>query len=107
MITHIYESCEGKSTPNQPLLRDIFDQLDLKQDGLLDLSEWMHSFTVDKTLVKEEFLFGEQIQDSGRPKGLPIPFTYTKEYIELLGRIAKNRKPLLLNYNSLDKDKTG
>lgn len=52
LLSRIYEG----APPSHLLARDLFDLLDLKQDGFLDAHEWSHAFALAKPLAQERFL---------------------------------------------------
>ncbi len=35
---------ETKTPPNYVLLKSIFDYIDIRKDGLIDLNEWLKTF---------------------------------------------------------------
>jgi hypothetical protein len=33
-----------EESPSFPIIRDLFDYIDLRRDGIIDMNEWMQSF---------------------------------------------------------------
>lgn len=62
-----------------PILKDLFDQVDIKKDGILDFNEWARTFLKEKVS-----LFN----------GKTSLWIASKEYNSLQGLIGKNRKAL-------------
>ena len=59
LLDHIYVKCEKASIPNHPTARDMFEMIDIKQDGVIDFYEWRQSFNLEKFNSREDFLFGK------------------------------------------------
>ncbi len=49
IIVSMYEK-ETKPIPNYPLMKAAFDSIDLRKDGVLDISEWLKAFSVIEVL---------------------------------------------------------
>jgi Ca2+-binding EF-hand superfamily protein len=39
---------ETRSTPNFALIKNAFDYIDIKKDGLIDINEWSRAFAMTK-----------------------------------------------------------
>lgn len=35
-----------EETPSFPLIKDMFDFIDIRKDGIIDMNEWMQSFRI-------------------------------------------------------------
>ena len=43
LVSNMYKN-ETKTPPNYVLLKSIFDYIDIRKDGLIDLNEWLKTF---------------------------------------------------------------
>ena len=43
MVTKLFQLAR-EETPSFPLIKDMFDFIDIRRDGIIDMSEWMQSF---------------------------------------------------------------
>lgn len=43
MVSKVYE-CAHLKTPNYPVVKDLFDQIDVRKDGVIDWKEWIMTF---------------------------------------------------------------
>lgn len=109
LVTRLFPLGTGGGVPTSAIARDLFDQIDIKSDGLIDIHEWVQAFKIDKLVAKDQFLYGEQMPDS-RKKELhtyPLPYQQTKPYLELLEAVGKNIKQLRLMFRQLDEKQSG
>jgi hypothetical protein len=71
--------------PAYPVLKDLFDVIDIRQDGLIDLTEWQQTFG--------------RVTDGGNQLSIkPTSLTTwenSAEYEQIGTKIAKNRKQLI------------
>lgn len=37
---------DGSDIPSYTVSKDLFDQIDLKKDGIIDKDEWLHAFVI-------------------------------------------------------------
>ena len=57
-MQYIYVEREGKQAPAQQLALDIYEQIDIKQDGLIDIYEWSKTFQIDTVTGRDDFMAG-------------------------------------------------
>lgn len=83
LMLKLYELA-GEKAPTYPVIKDIFDTIDVRKDGILDLNEWQQTF-------------GLVTEGNNKLSIKPTPLTQwenTREF-GLMGQlIAKNRKLL-------------
>ncbi len=88
---------ETKTPPNYVLLKSIFDYIDIRKDGLIDLNEWLKTFNyteVNLSLIQSS-LEKKTLNDT-EAKELRIWET-SKEMSNLYQLINKNRKQIREN----------
>lgn len=56
MINHLYSSLK-KDLPNYPIIKDLFDQIDIRKDGIIDFNEWSKTFLQDKNFSANKLNF--------------------------------------------------
>jgi hypothetical protein len=54
IVTDLFER-ESKPAPNFALLRNAYDYIDLRKDGIIDFNEWLKAFSM--TEVNSFFYF--------------------------------------------------
>lgn len=81
--------------PAYPVIKDLFDAIDIRKDGIIDLSEWQQTFG----FVNE----GSQ-KLTIKPNPLAL-WENTREYVRIGTLIARNRKLLKDKFDSISKDK--
>lgn len=52
--------------PNYPIIKDLFDHIDIKKDGIIDLTEWSKTFMSGNASSNGNF-FSSSLLDLGRP----------------------------------------
>ena len=74
----------GERIPSYPVIKDLFDTIDIRKDGIIDLSEWQQTFGF--------------VQEGGKKHTIkPNPLALwenTREYARIGTLIARNRKLL-------------
>jgi hypothetical protein len=74
----------GDRVPSYPIIKDLFDTIDIRKDGIIDLSEWQQTFG-----------FITEGSTKLTIKTTPMSsWETTKEYARIGSLIAKNRKLL-------------
>lgn len=58
MVYELYKK-ESRTLPNYSIIKNSFEFLDLRKDGVLDINEWSKSFTLAQvnTLLLISYLF--------------------------------------------------
>lgn len=74
----------GDKVPAYPVIKDLFDTIDIRKDGIIDLSEWQQTFGFvlegnNKLTIKATSL---------------AQWENTREYAKMCTLIARNRKLL-------------
>jgi hypothetical protein len=82
--------------PAYPVIKDLFDAIDIRKDGIIDLSEWQQTFGV----VQE----GNN-KLSIKPNPLAM-WENSREYTRIGTLIARNRKLLKDKFDSISKGMT-
>lgn len=49
MVHELYEK-ETRNKPNFSMIKNAFEYLDLRKDGVIDLNEWSKSFSLSEVL---------------------------------------------------------
>ncbi len=49
IIISMYDR-ETKPAPNYPIIKGAFDAIDLRKDGIIDMSEWLKAFSVTEVI---------------------------------------------------------
>ena len=83
----------GDRIPSYPVIKDLFDTIDIRKDGIIDLSEWQQSFG----LVTEG---NSKLSIKATPTST---FDNTRDYSGIGSHIAKNRKLLREKFEKLIK----
>jgi hypothetical protein len=84
LVTKVHE-LGNLTVPAYPVMKDLFDLIDIRQDGLIDLTEWQQTFG----RVTE----GNN-QMTLKPTALAT-WENSEEYKAIGNKIAKNRKQLI------------
>jgi len=124
MTTKLYQLAK-QEVPPFPIIKDMFDFLDIRKDGIIDMTEWMQSFrlietdaigntektelpsrraaTVDvKKLTKTYFPSAQGLPTVQPPTALSVSaWECSKEYEKILKIIGKNRKGLINTFEDL------
>lgn len=79
--------------PSYPVIKDLFDTIDIRKDGIIDLSEWQQTFG----LVTEG---NSKLSIKAKPTST---FDNTRDYSRIGSHIAKNRKLLREKFEKLIK----
>jgi hypothetical protein len=74
----------GDKIPSYPVIKDLFDTIDIRKDGIIDLSEWQQTFG---------FVAEGNTKLTIKPSPLSL-WENTREYQRIGTLIAKNRKLL-------------
>jgi len=74
----------GDRIPAYPVIKDLFDTIDIRKDGIIDLSEWQQTFGI----VTEG---NNKLSIKATPMAI---WENTREYTRVGTLIAKNRKLL-------------
>jgi len=75
----------GEKAPTYPVIKDLFDTIDIRKDGMLDLHEWQQTF-------------GQVGQANSRISIKTTALSLwenTREYGQICSLMAKNRKLLI------------
>ena len=86
----------GDRIPAYPVIKDLFDTIDIRKDGIIDLSEWQQTFG----LVTEG---SNKLSIKATPMSI---WENTREYARIGTLIAKNRKLLREQFEKLVGDST-
>jgi hypothetical protein len=81
----------GDRIPAYPVIKDLFDTIDIRKDGIIDLSEWQQTF-------------GQVTEGSNKLTIKATPMSIwenTREYDRIGYLIAKNRKLLKEQFEKL------
>ena len=81
----------GDRIPSYPVIKDLFDTIDIRKDGIIDLSEWQQTFG----LVTEG---NSKLSIKATPTST---FDNTRDYARIGSLIAKNRKLLRENFEKI------
>jgi hypothetical protein len=68
--------------PAYPIIKDLFDTIDIRKDGIIDINEWQQTF-------------GNVTEGSNKLSIKATPLTMwvnSREYMTIGSTIAKNRK---------------
>jgi hypothetical protein len=74
----------GEKPPTYPVIKDLFDTIDIRKDGILDQNEWQQTF-------------GNVIEGSNKLSIKATPLNLwenSREFMTLGSMISKNRKLL-------------
>ena len=81
----------GDRIPPYPVIKDLFDTIDIRKDGIIDLSEWQQTFG-----------FVSEGSNKLSMKATPMSiWENTREYARIGNLIAKNRKLLREQFEKL------
>ncbi len=69
-MSRLYE-LQSLDPPNYPIIKDLFDHIDIKKDGIIDLTEWSKTFMTthgpsNDNQTQMNF-FSSSILDLGKP----------------------------------------
>ena len=95
LVTKAHELAEEKP-PTYPVIKDLFDTIDVRKDGMIDLHEWQQTFSrVDQSNSRISF------------KTTPLSSWENSREFERLGfLLAKNRKLLIEKFREVLGSKT-
>ena len=94
MVMKLYELANDKC-PAYPVIKDLFDTIDIRKDGILDINEWQQTF-------------GHVIEGNNKLtiKATPLSqWENTREFLLIGQLIAKNRKLLKEEFEKVTKGK--
>jgi hypothetical protein len=94
-VIKLYE-LGGDKPPAYPVIKDLFDTIDIRKDGIIDISEWQQTF-------------GLVVDGSKKLSIKSTPFTIwinSREFMQIGAAIAKNRKLLKDQFEALTGGKT-
>ena len=86
----------GDRIPAYPVIKDLFDTIDIRKDGIIDVSEWQQTFG----FVSEG---NNKLSIKATPMSI---WENTREYARIGYLIAKNRKLLKEQFEQLIGDST-
>ncbi len=81
----------GDRIPAYPVIKDLFDAIDIRKDGIIDLSEWQQTFG----FVSEG---NNKLSMKSTPAAI---WENTREYAKVGSLIARNRKLLREQFEKL------
>ena len=55
MVTKLYSS-NNEEVPTYPIIKDLFDTIDIRKDGVLDQHEWNQTFKVIQVLLNSIYI---------------------------------------------------
>ena len=84
-IVHDVYTRESKPTPTYPVLKYIYDFIDVRKDGVIDLNEWSKVFATSE---------GKLDYEQAKPEKMKIlrEWETSKEIIEIYKLIARNKR---------------
>ncbi len=85
----------GDKPPSYPVIKDLFDTIDIRKDGTLDMNEWQQTF-------------GHVVEGSNKLSIVATPLTMWENSRECQNRgvaIARNRKTLKEKFEKAGKAK--
>ena len=84
-IIHDVYTRESKPTPTYPVLKYIYDYIDVRKDGVIDLNEWSKVFATSE---------GKLDYEQAKPEKMKIlrEWETSREIIEIYKLIARNKK---------------
>lgn len=92
MVIKAYELA-GEKVPAYPVIKDLFDSIDIRKDGIIDINEWQQTF-------------GHVTEGNSKLTIRSTPLTTWengRECAAVGNHIAKNRKLLKENFERLAK----
>lgn len=95
MIIKLYELA-GEKALAYPVIKDLFDTVDIRKDGIIDINEWQQTF-------------GNVTEGSNKLSIKPTPLTQwenSREFLLIGQLIARNRKLLREQFEKLIGTKT-
>jgi hypothetical protein len=90
LVTKVHEVAH-ENCPTYLVVKDMFDSIDIRKDGVLDLHEWQQTF-------------GRVADDPTKTQTYTSPLTAwenSKEFEKIGSQIAKNRKLLRSQFQSV------
>lgn len=81
----------GDKVPAYPVIKDLFDTIDIRKDGIIDINEWQSTF-------------GNVIEGSKKLTIKATPLTMwenSREFSQIGTMIAKNRKKLKEEFENI------
>ena len=88
----------GEQMPTFIIVKDLFNYIDTKRDGYIDLHEWMETFKRIEIPATSTHLQKVVLNPHGRAISV---FERTKQFDNIVKIIAKNRRFLLQQFNEL------
>lgn len=95
MIIKLYELA-GEKALAYPVIKDLFDTVDIRKDGIIDMNEWQQTF-------------GNVVEGNNKLSIKPTPLTQwenSREFLLIGQLIARNRKLLREQFEKLVGTKT-
>ena len=86
LVIKLY-TCANEIVPTYPIIKDLFDVIDIRKDGIIDLNEWSQTFKAVQEGDMKATL-------KPTPHDL-IQFEDSKQYIVAVAQIGRSRKLLL------------
>ena len=80
-LVHRLSSLAGEQVPAFTVLKDLYDIIDIRKDGVLDLREWLNTFKGDQKLFED-----------------------SKEFDQLSMLIARNRKVIGITFEAMSRN---
>ena len=80
-LVHRLSSLAGEQVPAFTVLKDLYDIIDIRKDGLLDLREWLNTFRGEQRLFED-----------------------SKEFDQLSTLIARNRKVIGITFEAMSRN---
>jgi len=90
LVNKVHELA-GEKAPTYPIIKDLFDAIDIRKDGVIDLHEWQQSF-------------GRVGQGPAKASTTATPLTMwenTKDFERIGSLMAKNRKLLIEKFKTV------
>lgn len=95
LVIKAYELA-GEKAPAYPVIKDLFDNIDVRKDGIIDQHEWQQTF-------------GNVLEGSNKLSIKPTPLNHwesSREYLLIGQLIAKNRKLLREEFEKITDGKS-
>ena len=86
-------SAGALEVPSYPVLKDLFDIVDIRKDGIIDLSEWLSSFKI-ATVPRPSSSKPQSRAGAGVACSSGNEWEGTREFEMVVAHIGRNRKML-------------
>ncbi|CDW87512.1 ef hand family protein [Stylonychia lemnae] len=109
LISNLYQ-LQSDEPPTYPIIKDMFDQIDIRKDGIIDINEWTKTFLSQQAQVSRSMQGFAKRGGSMQPRSENeminmSSWVSSKDYTNLLNLITKNKKALEKLYKeSLNQD---